>query len=49
MENWRVIEELEKMRQWDADAVCDTLNISAEELVEQFLDRALVWIKDNNE
>ena len=49
MDDWRYTEELDRMKQWDADAVCDTLNITAEELVVQFLDRALQWIEDNCE
>lgn len=49
MEDWRVTEQLDLMKEWDADAVCDALNISSEELVEEFLYRALKWIKDNCE
>lgn len=49
MEDWRVTEELDRMKEWDADAVCDALNLSAEELIDQFLGRAIRWIKENNE
>ena len=49
MEDWRVIEELERMEEWDPDAVCDALNISTEELIEKFYGRAIRWIRENNE
>lgn len=48
MDDWRVIEELDRMREWDPDAICDALNISSEELVDGFLTRAVHWIKENN-
>jgi len=49
MEQWRVIEELDRMREWDADALCDSLNITTEELLEipWVLPRALTWIEEN--
>ena len=49
MDDWRRIEELDRMKEWDADAVCDALNISSEELIDAFLTRALHWIEDNCE
>lgn len=49
MQTWRVLEEIDRMKQWDADAVCDALNLTSEELVEQFLLRAIHWIEENNE
>ena len=49
MDEWRMIEELDKMRDWDADALCDTLNVTSEELIELFLDRAIKWVKENCE
>lgn len=49
MDGWRQVEELDRMKQWDADAVCDALNISAEELVDKFLDRAVTWVEANCE
>ena len=49
MDNWRVTEELDKMKEWDPDAVVDALNLSSEELVDKFVYRALEWIEDNCE
>ena len=49
MEDWRKIEELDKMKQWDADMVCDALNITAQELVDRFTARAIYWIEENCE
>ena len=49
MDNWRTVEELDIMREWDADAVCDALNITASELVTMFLERAINYIEDNCE
>ena len=49
MEEWRIAEELERMEEWDPDAVCDALNIRSEELVGRFLDRAINWIRENCE
>lgn len=49
MEEWRVMEELERMHEWDTDAVVDALNITTEELlaIQRFLHRAVDWIEDN--
>lgn len=46
-----ILQHLEMMHDWDADAIVDTLNISTEELlnVPEFLDRAMDWIEDNYE
>lgn len=49
MEQWRVLEELERMREWDPDAICDALNITSDELVDSYLGRAVDWIKENFE
>jgi hypothetical protein len=49
MEQWRLLEELDLMKEWDADSVCDALNITAEELVRDYLSRAIKWIKENND
>ena len=45
----RYLEELERMQEWDADALVDTLDITSEELLEVtvFRHRALDWIKEN--
>ena len=51
MEDWRVVEELDRMREWDTDALCDTLNITPTEILcyQEFLSRAINWIEDNCE
>ena len=50
MENWRVMEELEFLEEWDPDAICDVLNITSVELlnVPSFQARAIRWIEENN-
>ena len=51
MEEWRIIEELERLHEWDPDAVCDALNITTSELLDHpvFIHRAVKWIRENNE
>ena len=49
MDNWRITEELDKLREWDADAVCDALNIQGYELVDAFINRAIDYVQENNE
>lgn len=51
MENWRVTEELDYMKEWDPDAVLDALNITTTELfsVPWVVQRAVIWIEENNE
>jgi hypothetical protein len=34
MDEWRIIEELERLHEWDPDAVCDALNITTSELLD---------------
>ena len=46
----RIFEELNRMAEWDADAVVDALDITSEELlsVPDFKQRAIEWIEENN-
>lgn len=49
MEYERQLEEVAKLEQWDADALCDALNITSEELIAipMFYQRAIHWVEDN--
>lgn len=49
MENWRVTEELDYMKEWDVDALCDALNITTQDLftVPWVTQRAVIWIEEN--
>ena len=49
MDDWRVIEELDRMKEWDPDAVCDALNLTSHEIINAFMARAIYWIRDNCE
>ncbi len=51
MEDWRRIEELDRMKEWDTDALCDALNITTKDLftVPWVVQRAIIWIEENNE
>lgn len=51
MEMWRRMEEIDKIKEWDVDALCDALCITTEELmtVPWVMQRAVIWIEENNE
>ena len=47
----RICEEIDRMKEWDVDAVCDALNISTLELltIDEFFQRAVEWVEENCE
>lgn len=51
LHDYRIAEEIDRMKLWDADMVCDALNISALDLltVDEFFKRAIQWAEDNCE
>jgi hypothetical protein len=46
MHDWHE-EEINRMREWDVDALCETLNITSEEIIDHFYERAHKWVKEN--
>lgn len=51
MDDWRILDELDRMREWDTDTLVDTLNITPTEILcySEFLERAINWIEENME